>query len=77
MALAFFDDDIVEVRKQRMVKNLAKPGNCSLAVKFNLKMKEIKASKVGYFGSIKSLQFFKAFNLSRFPVITKGNMVVK
>ena len=61
VALAFF---IAEGKKQRMVKNLAKPGNFSCAVKANLTMEEIEASEVEDFVSVKSLQLFKAFNLS-------------
>ena len=47
-----------------MVKNLAKPYHCSHAVKANLKVEEIEPGEVEDFVSVKSLQFFKAFNLS-------------
>ena len=63
MAFVFFDDYIAEERKQRMVKNLAKSDNCSHAVKANMKIEEIEASEVEDFVSVKSLQFFKAFNM--------------
>ena len=53
MALALIDDDIAEERKQIMVKNLAKAGNCTCAVKANLKMEKIEASTLQDFGSAK------------------------
>ena len=64
MALAFFGDSIAERRKQRMVKNLAKPGNCSHIVKVNLKVEKIEVSGIENFVSLKSLRFFKSFNRS-------------
>ena len=44
VALAFFGDSIAERRKQRMVKNLAKPGNCSHVVKVKLMVETIEGS---------------------------------
>ena len=46
-----------------MVKNLAKPENFGRELKANLTMEEVEASEVEDFASVKSLQFFKAFNL--------------
>ena len=46
-----------------MVKNLAKPENFGRELKANLTMEEVEASEVEDFASVKSLRFFKAFNL--------------
>ena len=77
VAFAFFGDCFAEERKQRMVRNLVKPGKSSRTVKSNMKMEEIEANEIEDFVSVKSLQFFKAQFVDRFLVIATVRVAVK
>jgi len=64
VALAFFDDNVAEERKKRMVKNLERPGKSIRIVKASLKMEEIDETEIEDFVSVRSMQLFKTLNLS-------------